>query len=519
MADQQQEPKQVDVNDQPSADASPQAEEKQLSPEEANEAMAKAVEERDTEAMERLGKQLFNETDDAESTEELSDDETQQQQEQKTDDSTESTETEEGKQPESKLFTISYRGKEISFDDHDNLLGYHNTGTLKKTAAHQKVYITDLEDQLSQLREQVRQGRQNEAKVSELQQKLNALQETANKAPQQQPQQQAPPQQEPPKELPPIPKRPELSTNDPALWSDEDREQWDKYQKQRDAYDEQVAEYLKSGPTVRSEVPPEVQQELESLRNQVNEQGDFFKKANEAERLRQQSEADRTYWNNINDFASSYKDHFGLTKHINDVDKEVKGWMHSLGSVNGVREPLVPKVKADGTASPEWTQYNQQISALTAQYLRGDEAVVNNASGLEEPKDARRYFKIAEIITERDNLVADGRLGANATLEDAFLFSAKNRGDLDKSMEAMAVNERSKGAQAAGEALQESLESATTMPPNASGGAPVGDLTDSDVAWFNDQTPQELASDPAAYERWMKIGQTLQQNNFLRSNA
>lgn len=473
--------------------------------------MADAVANRDQEKMSQLGADIFGRA--TPETEEQA-----QAAEEKKPDEQADAGVQEG---DKKTFRFSYRGKTIEEEDENNLLGFQSTGHLKREYLIGRERMRELESQVDSVREESRQmllDAQNEA--ARLRKELEGLREQGAPVQKQKPVQSQQQDVVIP-EMPALPQRPTLSDEDPEYYTADDKKKLREYSKARDEYDVKMAEYVKAlrDAPRQASIPKEIEDELASLRDQVKAANTFVDKQTELDRKRDQDEITKKYWGGIAEFQGKHADKFGTKTPILELNDKVTRWMDNLAAHHGLKQPLTQKWVFTQDGKPvlngkDWQDYERGKSSLVTRYLNDDKEVLESSEAVKAPDGFKQYFRLSELEDDMNKLKQSGRLGQGATLEDAYLLTLKDSGDLEQGTDAMAAAERAKGAEAAASALEEHRQSAVSVDLTRNA-QPVPFAVDkAAIDWFSTVRPEELR-DPATFQKYKQIADTLKSNKWM----
>lgn len=409
-------------------------------------------------------------------------------------------EVEKGKEEaasDKKLFTVKYRGSEKQLDDNNGLLGYDNTGALKKAFAHQKYYIGDLEDRSEQNRLQAEaKAAENETLKKQLEELKQAAQQTVT------PEKKEETVVEIQKvDRPTFPVQPVLSTNDPLDYTDDDRKALEGYNQDIVEYNKQMdgyLDYLENRPVQVAENP-----EIEQIKSELNATKQVIDKFNESQKNIDQEKADFDFWTGISKFQDAHSELFGTSKPIADLHKDVEVWMDRLTQALGSQKPLTPY----NPNEVSWQNYEAAKANNVRRFLDGDQEIVQNAEGVSPPEGYENYFKVADIQKAKDRLVSEGILGKNASLEEAYLMELRNNGDLDSGISEVQQTSVQQGIDAMSDAIKQQELYATTIPNNIASESTPSEVSQEDYAWYLNvsKKPQELASNKESLKRYQEI--------------
>lgn len=406
---------------------------------------------------------------------------------------------------QAKKFFTHWQGKRVEVDDPNNLLGFGTTGDLKAGYLKQKLQTEEAMRKSEELTQRLLEAERKSKEVP-------APQVQATK----QPEQPAPVAAPSTVAKPVAPKPPKVSTSNPLDYTDADEAEMLRYQEELAVFNERLVDYTSmiesrlSQPTV----PQGIVKELEDLRKWKQETNAVMEEVR-AERERVVSEkADFEYWKRFSEFQDTHKS-FTTPVPLNKLNDKMVGWMDELAVANGAQKPSTPRSEND----PAWQNYLAQRLSTVSRYMDNDPAVVSNAQGINPPRGHDKYLEILSLENARMKYVADGILGPNATLEDAYTRSLMDSGEFGERLETLRTKERSKAVDEFGKVLEDHQNHATTIAPEASAAGPdlnnLG-VSQPDMQWFLAQTGPKLHElrykDPQAHAKWLAIADIIERS-------
>lgn len=397
-------------------------------------------------------------------------------------------------QTEPKKFFVHWQGQRIEREDGNSLLGYNSTGDLK--AAHIKMSL------------------ENKAIVDDL---IRRLRETEEKLKENQtPQQQAPVMLKPPPQTPvekttvvqrPVPPDlPQLSTNDPSLYTEDDIKSLDGYQKATNDFNRKMIDYVASLENRPGQNDESLRQEIEEIKKWRQDNANLFDEIKIKEQKLAEEQADFNHWKKFSDFIDKHKS-FETPLPPKQMRDKMNDWMDTIALANGIQKPVTG---ADDN-------YMIQRAGVVNKYLNGDQVVLQNAAGYKPPDGHEQYFRLCELNSALKTYVDNGVFGKNATLEDAYLRMKADSGEIETDIETMRANERAKAAEQFASGVDELQQTAVNVDPSTSSGGP--DLNElgiqsSDLRWFasiGEEKLQELQSkNPDDFKKWHVIANKIQ---------
>jgi hypothetical protein len=389
-----------------------------------------------------------------------------------------------------KKFTVTYNGQRIERDDPNSLLGYKSTGDLK--AAH------------------IKQGLQHEEEVKSLSERLRIAEEKIKAATthvplipvQPQQQQQFQPPSKPVVQRPVPPPYPTLSTDDPDLYTEEDKQSIYSHQKKMVDFGIKVTEYAESMGNRTLQLDPATRKEIDELRERVKRADELIGTVEAEKKNLAEEKADNDHWQRFTDFQNKH-DSFKMplpTKKMNEV---VNKWIGSIAVANGVNEIV------NGQPNPN---YAMQRANVIDKYLNGDPTVLQNSQGFQPPDGYEAYFKNLAVYNAWKKYKEDGVLKENATLEHAYALYKVDTGEMDEAIESIRTTERTKAVEEFANGVKEFQQTAVNINPSLSSGGPdfnsIG-ITEADAAWFMSIGPEKVHSmqtkNPKDFERYSAI--------------
>jgi len=382
-------------------------------------------------------------------------------------------ETEPPAPPAKRVFVTKYKGTDVERDDSDGFLEMKNSAELKKSWIHKDLTIEELEKRVKEARS-FAAARERES--LELKTQLEAATKPHEK----------PPVVEQPKPvIPPAPivERPKVPDiqmivdlpDDPTDWTPEQGKQFKAYQRQKAEYDLKMADYVESlrsqpsvAPVIKQEIPDDVKNALKEL--------DIIR----AERAAMEQKAvAQNYWKGVEEFQKKHKE-FAFKSNPEELHAKVIAWMDKLAEGLGAPKPYQQ-------GGPEWNNFIQKRDEYVGQYLKGDKAIIEKATGIEPPEDYDKYFRIAELERTHASLKNDKTLGPNSTLHDAYIKHLDITGQMEQGVNSLMADQFSKGADAITNVLKRSDKAAKAVPPEMAqqNFAPVADVTPTDMQWFS----------------------------------
>lgn len=357
------------------------------------------------------------------------------------------------------MLSITYRGKPVEIDDSDGFLGRKDVNGLKKANAHARAYIQDIERQIAEKEQELKEARQERAQWQQhgsqnyRQSDQNSSLEQPAQQSSQQPEQSNSGQQEQdsqeeglqPPDAPVLP-------SDPYDWTESDVNSFNEYMKKNRDYQAKMAKYL-SGTKGSGD-----DNKIAELENKIKEQQTIIDRVNQDYQEKERQSKEKSYWDTIENFRNNHKEYREANKNIRNLHQEVDTWMNRLANSMGYNHPYDRDVKLK----------------LAQQYLNGDTSVTN--TGTAPPEGYKEYFKLAELMGKKQEYVNDGMLGQNSTLHDVWLLEQDRNGLFQSGFEQAekdALNEGKSSAMRAISGRQQNNaknipNNANTMPPENS---------------------------------------------------
>lgn len=411
-----------------------------------------------------------------------------------------------------KYYDFSYRNSEAQLDDQDGHLGFKTPEGMKKALAHKTMWISDVETERDEARnrasDEIRKREEAERKATELQAKIDAMgtaaPSAAPSAPAPAPAPAAPPvQPEPSLVVPDAPVRPELPA-DPSDWSNEDAVAFTKWQNDLTDYTTKMTgtvSQLVTRPTeAQLEVPEQLTQAISEMQNQIKTVTESMSTMIQERAQLAQERASEAYWNSSRDFQRRHTKEFGTDKDIREVHKDCQQWMRRVAEANGVTLPYNP-------TDEDNRKYTIDRLALVGSYLANDPQVVANCQAFNPPDGYQQYFKMGDLLAARKEYIAQGLLGSNASLQDAWVLQQDKNGTLDQGIQNVEVAAQARGAEAALRSQTDhQQQDAVTIPPEAAqqGLAEEG-WTQQEIIEALNASGDELARNPQLRARKAKI--------------
>lgn len=393
-----------------------------------------------------------------------------------------------------KKFSVYWQGQKVEREDKNNLLGYNNTGELKAALIKAQLQLQQHDTERSSLTERLRDAEQKIVASSQPKPVQPPVQRHAV---------QQPIIGSVTKPIPPI--RPNLTTNDPSLYTEDDIKSLDAYSKATDSFNRKMVDYLtwiESRPAQQSE---SMKSEMGQIKAKIDEL-DSERQTLQAERKRLQEEkADMDHWNQFKVFQDRHKT-FQTSMPVKELNAAMNKWMDNIAAANGV--------KSISEGNNDF--YNQRAQIVT-KYLNNDAQVLVNAQGIKPPEDHATFFRLFELYHALNKYRENTVLGKNATLHDAYMRMKDDAGEIDEDLNTIRVNERTKAAEQFANGVQELQNHAVNIDPKQSSGGPdINELgiTSSDLKWFSSITPDKIHlmkhKNKELYNKWNAIADKIE---------
>jgi len=358
---------------------------------------------------------------------------------------------------ERKYFKTRYRGQEREIDDPDDFLGRKDVLGLKKQNVSQVFYISELEEQLAQAK---RYAEEQGQKYSQIQTEFDSVRKQgASNQSQARPSAQPAPAQN--ASLPVVPKRPPRPDVpvDPTDWSQSDVEKMREFNTLQDQFYDQLVEYnQKSAEYFQSASRVSVPDDYETLKKESTENRLWREKQAQREAEEQEAKAEKEYWQSISNFQNTHEGELSTQTDIQALHNKVWQWGDRLASAMGYSLPFNP-------TAVQRQQYEQTRANIVHSYMTGsDPDLANRLAGIEPPSEYETYFKIAELNSLRNQLVADQLLGPKATLEEVWRFQRMN--NLPDTVQHIEATAKAQGATQTLQALSDHQANHAVTVPN-----------------------------------------------------
>jgi hypothetical protein len=369
--------------------------------------------------------------------------------------------------------SVYYGGVEYKFDDPDGYMGFKSLDALKKSWAHKEAFIQQLKSEAHSARDEVAKLKdENERLKRELEDvknnrvttdehNNNGVTDSVNDLE--------------------LPQRPDVPV-DPTLWTDEDAAAMEEYERKRDEVIKRLIEMKTVQPqNVEVSIPDEYKQLLETIK----------KKEEDLKRY----EEEKKYWDGIESFRKMHKEYATVGKDIVTLDKEIRQWLDRLADAAGYY--LLPN------STPEAIQQREAIKQqLFDAYLNGDPNVTS--LGVVPPDGYMDYVKLANLDAKRQEFIANGLLGNNATLHDAWVLLQDKEGVFDKTLSKLEADAKAKGVKSVVNTLQQQDNVAKTIPNEYGSGDGNVEITQDLIQKAVNASPAELAQNPVLREALKK---------------
>ena len=402
-----------------------------------------------------------------------------------------------------KKFRVYYNGEAVEVDDKNNLLGRKNTGDLKAAFVKEQLRAKEIEKENADLATRLR----------EVEAKLKAPTPAPAKA-------------EPPREVrtpapqvavsmkpkPVAPEPPNLSTNDPTLYTEADIAAIGTYQADTAKFNKEISDYVDYVASRPPQIDPILKSEIEALKQNQQANSSVISQVEQERRNLAEEKADVAHWRTFSDFQDKHEV-FKTSVPPKQLNSDMNAWMDKLAAANGVPRPV------NGSNDPGWNGYLTQRAGVIERYQDGDSTVLKNAEGIDPPEDHDKFFKLAELNHMLDVYKNKGILGENATLEDAYLRTKSDSGELANAIESVRVDERVSATTEFANNIENIQKEATGVDPASSANGP--DLTaygvpKADMEWFArvSKNPDNIhtmkSKDPDTYKKWLSIANRIE---------
>jgi hypothetical protein len=400
-----------------------------------------------------------------------------------------------------KKFSVYWQGQKIDREDHNNLLGYKNTGEIKAALIKAQLQLQHNDSQNAALMNQLRGATEKIKSFSQsVPQSIQTPVSTQRNA---QSNVIFAPLAKP---IPPM--RPILSTNDPSLYTEEDIMKMDEYTKSSHDFFNRIVDYVANVELrARSSADP-YKNELVDIKNklsQFDEEREILKK--ERQRL-QDEKADNDHWKQFDIFQNKHKT-FKTSVPVKQLNEVMNKWMDNVAEANGVHK------SSDGSNIADY--FNQRANVIT-RYLNNDSQTLQNAQGINPPEDYQTFFRLLELYHQLNKYRDSTILGSNATLHDAYLRMKDDAGELDDDLNTVRLNERTNAVEQFTSGVQQLQNHAVNIDPKQSAGGPdVNELgiSTNDLKWFKSITPDRLHDykyrNAELYNKWNAIADKIVQ--------
>ena len=292
--------------------------------------------------------------------------------------------------------------------------------------------------------------------------------------------------------------------SDPSLWNDTDVAKYSAYQTAQTKFNADTVTYMSSiGNVTKTLADGQRQQAM-----------------NESKRQQEvaQEKVVQSHWDGVRGLQKSIPS-LGTSVDIVEVHKNMDSFGDDLALLHGFHK---------GTTPAENDAYNRAKQTLIVKYNSGDQNTVakSSAAGLNKPEGFDTYMRISEVNTFRQQMINSGKLGRQATFEDAYLLKTRDDGTLAESFNDVAVQEREQANVDIANKLKESQGSVRTpssvapasAQPTASATADnTSQLTSDEVAMLNEVTknPSYPFTSPARMQAWGELETKMTQLGYL----
>jgi hypothetical protein len=245
----------------------------------------------------------------------------------------------------------------------------------------------------------------------------------------------------------------------------------------------------------------EVQGRAQSVRGETH-----FKTHKARTAQADQETAQNAYWQSFRDFQKAHED-YATPIDIVELNVKVKTWMNRLAYVNGY--DLKP-----GATAEEKARYETAKRQLAFRYARGDKEVLANSEGTPPPEGYEAYVRVANLDKIRKDLINQGILAQNATLQEAWVlhYSGTAMEEDVREMEAAAA---AKGGKDAVKALETHQSDHARNLPNdlPAGQAPAagkeGEFSPEQIKDLLSMTPEDMRRSPEKAKKRADLMKTI----------
>jgi hypothetical protein len=275
--------------------------------------------------------------------------------------------------------------------------------------------------------------------------------------------------------------------DDPTDWTMEDQKANKKFQTELTEYNRKLLDYIESIGSRSSESSVAALVDSRTKEREDALRAELANATRELEQERKRLTAEReeeSYWKGFSDFQALHKE-YATPEPIRETHVKVMKWMDELAGAYGYTKPVDPADTAGINT------YNDARSRITAAYLAGNKETIAATEGVSPaPKGYENYFKLADehkrLQSLKEDYVARGELGPNASLHKVYLHYLDESGQLDQDMNELRTAERVKGAEAVSKAIQHTAQTAVTIP-NTMSAAPEASVGQADYEWFEEK--------------------------------
>jgi len=391
--------------------------------------------------------------------------------------------------------SIQFHGQDRVFQDPDGFLGRKDLDGLKTSQAHLRAKLEFEERKAGEARNYAATV---ERKNQELQRRFDEISALKAATPTI-PRQAAP--AAPQVSLPDVPAPPVLpeSIYD---WDDTHHAAKKVYDTNLNKYNTDTRAYMEYLTTLNGQtqaapaLPQEYIIELEELKALKNE-------IVQGKQIEQEKSQQRAFWDSLRSFQNKHAQ-FGTSTDIEQTHTSIQKWYNDLAIANGYVLPI-------GATQVQSSEYERGKAAVVNAYISGDQAVITRSQGYEPPEGYENYVKLHELTKRRDDLVGQGIFGQQVPLETVYLHELNSSGELNQVMNSMLNEEHAKTTQSFGNAIAQSQQSATSIPPEYSQGRSMGvtspQQADEELQFMKDvQSSPARLQDPATKARFEEIG-------------
>jgi len=367
-------------------------------------------------------------------------------------------------QQQKTLYNIDYNGKQVGINDSDGYLGYKSVDGMKKSLAHTKTFSDQVLSEKRVLNDTVLDLQAKIAGYEAQKQVPPPVQQpiTTQVDVQQNQNQLVPPAY--PTDLP----------KDTMEWTDEDHNKFAQYNRLAVEHNQNITN------------------KIFTLEEKINNNDQFIQSQKTFEEQRKVQEQQKQRWDGMQNFRLSHSKYNESNRTLDEIHSDMTKWANNAAAAAGIY--------AKGQDEASIADYNMRKENLVERFRQKDPDTVNHINTVTPPPEGYGdYFHMVNLVNKHEDYKANGVLGNNSTLDQAFYLENINNGTLDKTVEQKSVAAHKEGQNSFVNAIQQQQQTYAQPLAVQPNNEPPPQQTNNDIL----KMPyDQVANNPELKEQW-----------------